>query len=93
MVNIAHQLVMIADSTSETWYELVDDTSGGREVIYRSGIHDLLVEISLMCHFGPLASLVHYGREPGGVGYTYASTHTRLMHPGTWATRLVSVGH
>ena len=50
-MNIAHQLVMMADSTSETWYELVNDTPGGRAVIYRSRIHVVLAEISHMRHF------------------------------------------
>ena len=52
MMNIAHQLVMMADSTSETWYELVDDASGGRGVIYRSRIHVVLAEISHVRHLG-----------------------------------------
>ena len=58
-MNIAHQLVMMADSTSETWYELVDNASGGHEVIYRSRIHVVLAKISHMRHFGPLAPLGH----------------------------------
>ena len=93
MVDIAHQLVMIADSTSETWWELVDDASGGREVIYRSEIHAVLVEISHMCDFGAFGAPGAHGRESGGVGCTYAPTRTRLMPPGTWAARLVSGGH
>ena len=59
MMNIAHQLVMMADSTSETWYELVDDASGGRVVIYRSRIHVVVAELSHVRHFGPLAPLGH----------------------------------
>ena len=55
MMNIAHQLFIMADSTSETWYGLVDDVSGGRGVIFRSIIHADLAEISHMRHFGPLA--------------------------------------
>ena len=46
MTKIAHLLVMMVDSTSETWYELVDDTSGGRAVIYRSRFHAVLAKIS-----------------------------------------------
>ena len=63
-MNIAHQLVMMADSTSETWYEIVGDASGGRAVIYRSRIQVVLAEISHMRHFGPLAPL---GRGMPGV--------------------------
>ena len=55
MMNIAHLIAMMADSTSETWYELVNDAPGGREVIYRSRIHVVLAEISHMRHFGLLA--------------------------------------
>ena len=55
MMNIAHLIAMMADSTSETWYELVNDARGGRAVIYRSIIHVVLAEISHMRHFGPLA--------------------------------------
>ena len=64
MVDITHQLVMIADSTSETWWELVDDASGGREVIYRSEIHAALAEISHMCDFGPLVKWSQFEPTP-----------------------------
>ena len=59
MMNIAHLIAMMADTTSETWYEIVDDAPGGRAVIYRSRIHVVLAEISHMRHFGPLAPLGH----------------------------------
>ena len=36
--NIAHLLVIMADFTFETWYELVNDACGGCAVIYRSEI-------------------------------------------------------
>ncbi len=39
---------MMADSTTETWYELVDDTSGGRGVIYTLRTHVVLAEMSHM---------------------------------------------
>ena len=53
MMNIAHPVGMMADSTSETWYTLASDTSGHHEVINISGIHVILAEISPMCHLGP----------------------------------------
>ena len=34
MMDIAHPVVMMADSTSETWYKLAGDTSGHHTVIY-----------------------------------------------------------
>ena len=66
MMNIAHLVVMMVDSTSETWYELVDDASGGRAVIYRSRIHVFLAEISHMRHFGPVAPLGHMAVDLAG---------------------------
>ena len=39
MMNIAHLIVMMADSTSETWCDLANDASGERAVLYRSRIH------------------------------------------------------
>ena len=48
MMNIAHLIVMMADSTSETWHELVNDASGDLGVICRSKIHVVLAEISHM---------------------------------------------
>ena len=77
-MNIAHLVVMMVDSTSETWYRLVDDTSGGRAVIYRSRIHVFLAEISHMRHFGPLAPPGAHGREPGGGRCTWS----QLWHSG-----------
>ena len=75
MVNIANQLVMMADSTSETWYELVDDASGGREVIYRSGIHAFLVEMSHMCNFW-----VFEAPYPGRASLSNPLTSPRVRH-------------
>ena len=59
MMNIAHLVVMMADSTSVTWCELANDAPGEYEVIYRSRIHAVRGEISHMCNFGPLAPLGH----------------------------------
>ena len=39
MMNIAHLIAMMADSTSETWRDLANDASGERAVLYRSRIH------------------------------------------------------
>ena len=93
-MNIAHQLVMMADSTSLTWYELVDGASGGRGVIYRSRIDVDLAEISHMRHFGPLAPPGAHGREPGGGGAhstnhgtqnpTQAAKQRPMDPPGAW---------
>ena len=48
MMDMAHMLVMIAVTTTETWYQLVFDTSGDGVVLYRSKIHAILAEISNM---------------------------------------------
>ena len=48
-MDIAHMLVMIAKSTTETWYQLVFDASGDGVVLYRSKIHAVLAKISLWC--------------------------------------------
>ena len=53
VLGIAHLVVMMVDSTSETWCGLDIDASGRHEVIYRSEIHAVLAEISHMCHLGP----------------------------------------
>ena len=58
MTNIAHLLIMTIDLTSETWYELVSGAPDHHTVLYRSGIHAVLAEISHMRHFGLVASLV-----------------------------------
>ena len=71
MTNIAHLLVMTIDLTSETWFELANDAPGHRTVLYRSGIHAVLAEISHMRHFGLVASLGHMAMnlvENGVVG-------------------------
>ena len=52
MTNIAHLLVMAIDLTSETWYELANGAPDHRTVLYRSGIHAVLAEISHTCHLG-----------------------------------------
>ena len=46
MMDMAHMLVVIAKTTTETWYQLVFDTSGGGVALYRSKIHAILAEIS-----------------------------------------------
>ena len=53
MMNIAHLVAITADSTSETWYQIGHDPSGHHAVLYRTGIHVILAEISLMCHLRP----------------------------------------
>ena len=94
MMNIAHLIVMMADSTSETWYELVNDAPGGRAVIYRSRIHVVLAEISHMRHFGPLAPLGHMAVNLAGGGAhstnhgtqnpTQAAKRRPMDPPGPW---------
>ena len=71
MMNIAHLLDMTIDLTSETWYELANGAPGYHTVLYRSGIHAVLAEISHMRHFGLVASLGHMAMnlvENGVVG-------------------------
>ena len=53
MTNIAYLLVMTIDLTSETWYELANGAPGHHTVLYRTGIHAVLAEISHMSHLGP----------------------------------------
>ena len=57
MMDMAHLLVMTIDLTSETWYERAISAPGHHSVLYRSGIHAVLAEISHMQHFGLVASL------------------------------------
>ena len=61
MTNIAYLLVMTIDLTSETWYKLANGAPGHHTVLYRTGIHAVLAEISHMRHFGVPG--VH-GHEP-----------------------------
>ena len=53
MTNIAHLLVMTIDLTSETWYELDNSAPDHHAVLYNSGIHAVLAEISHTSHLGP----------------------------------------
>ena len=53
MTNIAYLLVMTIDLTSESWYELANGALGHHTVLYRSGFHAVLAEISHMSHLGP----------------------------------------
>ena len=48
MVNIAYLVVIMADSTSETWCQLTNDTHGHHTVLNRTEIHAILAEISKM---------------------------------------------
>ena len=59
MMNIAYLLVTTINLTSETWYELANGAPGHHTVLYRTGIHAVLAEISHMWHFGLVASLGH----------------------------------
>ena len=59
MMNIADLLVTTINLTSETWYELANGAPGHHTVLYRTGIHAVLAEISHMWHFGLVASLGH----------------------------------
>ena len=59
MMQIAHLVVVMVDSTSETWCRLVNDTSGHPTVLYRSKFGAALAEISYTFHLGPWAPLGH----------------------------------
>ena len=48
MGNIACLVVIMADSTSETWCQLTNDTHGHHTVLNRTEIHAILAEISKM---------------------------------------------
>ena len=54
MADIAHPVVMMADSTSETWYQLAYDALGRHGVLYSSEIHAVLAVISHMPQLGPV---------------------------------------
>ena len=47
-MDIAYLVAIMADLTSETWYELANDAPGHHAVLYRTGIHAILAEISKM---------------------------------------------
>ena len=66
MMNIAYLVVIMADSTSETWYELANDAPGHHAVLYRTGIHAILAEISKKMLFGLWALLGAPALERGG---------------------------
>ena len=51
-MNVAYLVVIMADLTSETWYELANDAPGHHAVLYRTGIHAVLTEISKKCYLG-----------------------------------------
>ena len=58
VMNMSNLLAMMVEFTSESWYWLVNDTSGGRGVLYRSRIHAHLEKISHICDLGPPAPLL-----------------------------------
>ena len=66
MMDMAHLLVMTIDLTSETWYERAISAPGHHSVLYRSGIHAVLAEISHMLQFWPCGVPEAHGHEPGG---------------------------
>ena len=59
MMDIAYLVAIMADLTSETWYELANDAYGHDAVLYRTGIHAILAEISKMCYLGSGRFWVH----------------------------------
>ena len=52
-MNMSNLLAMMVEFTSESWYKLVNDTPGGRGMLYRSRIHAYLEEISHICDLPP----------------------------------------
>ena len=48
MGNIAYLVIIMADSTSETWCQLTNDAHGHHTVLNRTEIHAVLAEISKM---------------------------------------------
>ena len=54
MTDIAHPVITMANSTSETWYQLAYDALGRHGVLYSSGIHAVLAVISHMPQLGPV---------------------------------------
>ena len=52
MMDIAYLVAIMADLTSETWYQLANDAPGHHAVLYRTGIHAILTEISKKCYLG-----------------------------------------
>ena len=66
MMDIAYLVAIMADLTSETWYELANDAPSHHAVLYRTGIHAILTEISKKMLFGLWAFLGAPARERGG---------------------------
>ena len=64
MMNIAYLVVIMVDLTSETWCQLINDGPGHHAVLYRTGIHAILTEISKKCYLGSGRFWVHL---PGNV--------------------------
>ena len=52
MTDIAHPVITMANSTSETWYQQANDASDDHVVLYSYEIHAALAEISHMSHLG-----------------------------------------
>ena len=81
MMDMAHLLVMTIDLTCETWCELANGAPGHHSVLYRSGIHAALAEISHMRHFGLMASLGHMAMNLVGAGVYIEPTMALRAHP------------
>ena len=64
MMDIAYLVAIMADLTSETWYELPSDAPGYHVVLYRTEIHATLAKISKMFCLGFGRFWVHL---PGNV--------------------------
>ena len=59
MMDIEYLVAIMADLTSEIWYELANDAPGHHAVLYRTGIRAILTEISKKCYLGSGRFWVH----------------------------------
>ena len=51
-MDIAFLVAIMADLTSETWYELANDAPGHHAVLYRTGIHAILYQKNAILALG-----------------------------------------
>ena len=67
-MSMVHLVVSIIKLSSETWYTIVNDHADDSMMLYRSGIDEVLDEISHTCLLGLGAAVVPLAYEPGVLG-------------------------
>ena len=61
-------LAIMVELSSETWYTIVNDHADDSMMLYRSGIDEVLDEISHTCLLGLGDAVVPLAYEPGVLG-------------------------